>query len=690
MPLTNQPSNTAAEVKPLGRLATRYRAAMEKQSLVKGGVAGGIMDQQQYAGTMKRKADISPLKHEHGTKRLALGNLTNAEASASNIASGATGGGFLKNKTINKLQKPLSQMVQQLTIRNRNNCDGKKQSKADTQSHMYTKPDVNGPEIKGATKILTRAAMRQQQQQQQQQQQAQRTLDHGTAKENVLPSAVNVSEQKLPGPPAPKMTKVFDAKRTNVAISPAKPEPSKKRSERASSPSGKGTSGPAVAMAAGQTANKMKTRLSSEFESDNSLYVTALDFSNEDATGGGAVRASEAASNARAIAAMAKEANAQTKKVTAKVIVITEGPPAGNRKHLDKPDVVAMEVVKSDKSELAIGESCPEKGKQVVDTTVVDSSPRKRTPADVEDFDKANWNDIYQVSHYAQDIFEYLRERESSYIVTDYMERQPYITRFMRSVLIDWMVECQESFELNHETLYLGVKIVDIYLSLVVIQRERLQLVAAAALLIAAKYDERIPPTVDDFIYICDGAYDRPELIKMERTVFQTIGYDLGIPLSYRFLRRYARVNRIPMPILTLARYILETSLMEYNTVLMLDSKLACAALFIALRMNNKPGWNPTLEFYSGYKIADFKDVVISLNMCMMHPKTTLNTVRQKYSHELFYGVAKCPVIPSLEKLFDGAVPADDTVFKMPTAISTTTGGAGSCGQREHSKKGGD
>ncbi|XP_035790398.1 G2/mitotic-specific cyclin-B3-like [Anopheles albimanus] len=687
MPLTNQPSNTAADVKPLGRLATRYRAAMEKQGLVKG-VVGGMVDQQQHAGTMKRKADISPLKHEHGTKRLALGNLTNAEASSSNIASGTTGGGFLKNKTINKLQKPLSQMVQQLTIRNRSNCDGKKQSsKVDTQSHMYTKPDVNGPEIKGATKILTRAAMRQQQQQQQQ---TQKTLDHGAAKENMLPSGkisssttVTASEPNLPAPLAPKMAKALDTKRTNVAMSPAKLEPSKKRSEKLSSPSGKNTSGGPTVAVAGGTTNKVKTRLSSEFESDNSLYVTALDFSNEDTTGG-AGRASEAASNARALAAMAKEANAQTKKVTAKVIVITEGPPAGNRKHLDKPDVLG-----SEKAELTVAESSPEKEKQT-DAAVVDSSPRKRTPADVEDFDQANWNDIYQVSNYAQDIFEYLRERESSYTIPDYMERQPYVTKWMRAVLVDWMVEIQESFELNHETLYLGVKIVDMYLSLVVIQRERLQLVAAAALLIAAKYDERIPPTLDDFIYICDGAYDRPELMKMERTVFRTIGYDLGIPLSYRFLRRYARVNRVPMPILTLARYILETSLMEYNTVLMLDSKLACAALFIALRMNNKPGWNPTLEFYSGYKIADFKDVVITLNMCMMQPKSTLHTVRQKYSHELFYGVAKCPIIPNLEKLFDGAVPAEGAVFKMPAAISTTTGGVGSCGQREQSKKGGD
>lgn len=29
----------------------------------------------------------------------------------------------------------------------------------------------------------------------------------------------------------------------------------------------------------------------------------------------------------------------------------------------------------------------------------------------------------------------------------------------------------------------------------------------------------------------------------MEMNVFRTIGYDLGIPLSYRFLRRYARVS---------------------------------------------------------------------------------------------------------------------------------------------------
>lgn len=87
------------------------------------------------------------------------------------------------------------------------------------------------------------------------------------------------------------------------------------------------------------------------------------------------------------------------------------------------------------------------------------------------------------------DIFKYLKKRETDYIVDSYMDRQPQLSPWMRTLLVDWMVEVQETFELNHETLYLGVKIVDIYLSKVTISKEFLQLLGAAAMLIACKYD---------------------------------------------------------------------------------------------------------------------------------------------------------------------------------------------------------
>lgn len=54
------------------------------------------------------------------------------------------------------------------------------------------------------------------------------------------------------------------------------------------------------------------------------------------------------------------------------------------------------------------------------------------------------------------------------------------------------------------------------------------------------------------------------------------------------------------MVTLTLARYILEYSLMDYSTIQLSDAKMACAALFIALRMNHSEGWNESLEYYSG------------------------------------------------------------------------------------------
>lgn len=123
------------------------------------------------------------------------------------------------------------------------------------------------------------------------------------------------------------------------------------------------------------------------------------------------------------------------------------------------------------------------------DTREGSVSPKKRTPEGIEDYDLSNWNDVFQVSHYAQDIFDYQKDREAQFVIPDYMPTQPHISKWMRALLVDWMVEIQESFELNHETLYLAVKIVDIYLSRAEVQKDSLQLLGAAALFIASKYD---------------------------------------------------------------------------------------------------------------------------------------------------------------------------------------------------------
>lgn len=130
--------------------------------------------------------------------------------------------------------------------------------------------------------------------------------------------------------------------------------------------------------------------------------------------------------------------------------------------------------------------------------------------------------------------------------IEDYMSKgvQVDVTIAMRAILVDWLVEVQESFELNHETLYTAVKMLDIYLSKTPkVSKSQLQLVGAVACLIACKIDERIPPLLDDFVYVCDDAYEKDEIKALEIEMIATVDFDVGYPLSYRFLRRYGRVS---------------------------------------------------------------------------------------------------------------------------------------------------
>ncbi|RWS28405.1 G2/mitotic-specific cyclin-B3-like protein [Leptotrombidium deliense] len=269
-------------------------------------------------------------------------------------------------------------------------------------------------------------------------------------------------------------------------------------------------------------------------------------------------------------------------------------------------------------------------------------------PEDVEDFDKNQIADVFSEPQYARDVFNYYKRKEVELRCTKYLHNQPEISKSMRAVLIDWLVEVQESFELNHETLYLAVKVIDHYLTREKIPKAKFQLLGATAILIAAKYDERIPPSIEDFLYICDNAYSRQDVIVQEIDILKKLDFCLGYPLSYRFLRRYARCSKLSMETLTLARYILEMSLMEYDFIEFEDSLISAAALLLALKMKqpHEQCWSKSLKYYSGYDESHLITLMYKLNDFISTPKLNLKTIRNKYSHKIFFEVAKINPLP--------------------------------------------
>jgi len=88
------------------------------------------------------------------------------------------------------------------------------------------------------------------------------------------------------------------------------------------------------------------------------------------------------------------------------------------------------------------------------------------------------------------------------------------------------------------------------------------------------------------------------------------------------------------MEVLTLARFILESALMEYDFIDVRDSMMAGAALWLALYMKGSlTPWCPTLTYYSGYKSTDLFDLANRLLNSLRNPPNNVKTIKAKYSH---------------------------------------------------------
>ncbi|XP_041034670.1 G2/mitotic-specific cyclin-B3-like [Carcharodon carcharias] len=191
---------------------------------------------------------------------------------------------------------------------------------------------------------------------------------------------------------------------------------------------------------------------------------------------------------------------------------------------------------------------------------------------------------------YAEDIFNYMTQREKQFALSSYINRQPEISVHMRAILIDWMVEVQECYDLLLETLYLAVKMVDCFLSKQLCQREELQLLGATSLLIAAKFEEFCLLYVDDFLYICDDSYKRDEMLRVERTILQVLDFDINIPTVYSFLHHYSKSTEVGMKTLALAHYLCELTLQDYSYMEERAFCVASACLCLAMKMVGPDG----------------------------------------------------------------------------------------------------
>lgn len=182
-----------------------------------------------------------------------------------------------------------------------------------------------------------------------------------------------------------------------------------------------------------------------------------------------------------------------------------------------------------------------------------------------------------------------------------YMDTQRELAWKMRSVLVDWLAEVHNKFKLLPETLFLAVNLIDRFLSSRGVSLVKLQLVGVTALFIAAKYEEVMAPSVQNFIYMTDGGFTDKEILKAERYMLQALSFKLCYPSPMNFLRRISKADNYDIHSRTVAKYLMEVPLLDHNFLPFQPSLISAAALCLARKMMGHEDWTPNLTHYSGY-----------------------------------------------------------------------------------------
>jgi len=202
-------------------------------------------------------------------------------------------------------------------------------------------------------------------------------------------------------------------------------------------------------------------------------------------------------------------------------------------------------------------------------------------------------------------------------------------------------------FKLLPETLFLSVSLIDRYLSVTQISREKLQLVGVTAMLIASKYEEIYAPECNDFVYISDGAYTKQQILKMEQTLLNTLNFNITHPSSLHFLRRYSKAAGSDYTLHTLCKYLIELMLIDVKLLKYPPSLIAAGSVYLGRAMTQRiPLWTPTLEHYSTYAEQQVRGCAIEMNdLLKKSQKSSLKAIRKKYSMPKFGQVAELPVV---------------------------------------------
>jgi len=167
-------------------------------------------------------------------------------------------------------------------------------------------------------------------------------------------------------------------------------------------------------------------------------------------------------------------------------------------------------------------------------------------------------------------------------------------------------------------------------------------------MLLASKYEEMYAPEIADFVYITDNAYTKSDIRKMECIILKTLDFNMGRPLPLHFLRRNSKAGEVDANKHTLAKYLMELTIVDYGMVHYYPSQIAAAALCLSMKLMDGSDWSDCLHFYSKYSEKELMPIIKKMAVLVTKAGSgKLVAIKTKYQSSKFMRISTVPELKS-------------------------------------------
>ena len=255
---------------------------------------------------------------------------------------------------------------------------------------------------------------------------------------------------------------------------------------------------------------------------------------------------------------------------------------------------------------------------------------------------------ISYVGEYLEEIYMNLLLEESDSTIKPkmgYMNNQPEINEIMRAILIDWIIDVHLRFRLRQETLFMTIWLIDTYLSFAFVQREKLQLLGIACLLISCKSHEIYYPQHNKLIDMTDNAYTNEEMLVMENEILKKLNFFVVCPNPIDFYNILSKMFNFEKKQYYLGNYFIESALVNYQILKYSPSVIASSCAYLVMKYYRINGYQ---KLYNNFIIKEqypedvIKDAAKEIyTLVEILSRSRFKSVKKKFSLTQFENVSE-------------------------------------------------